>query len=217
MNKLLLSSSIAFLTILSNQVFADEVCKQKGTILSCEAGTVDQIINTGGVRLKGTQVTNQVLVTGSFKAENAKLNEATITGSTEMNLSDVSNNMQVTGSTKSIDSKYHGPFVVTGKFSSVNDTFEQPVSITGQLDSESTTYKDKLSVTAKEIGFVGVNAADVIIHQSSSTNPKQSLYLRENTQITGNIIFEGGNGMVFLSGGSAVAGEIRGAEVYQGG
>lgn len=193
---------------------ADDVCKYFGASLSCQAGVLDSLTNTGAVRLKGTIIEGDVTVTGSFKAVDTALQNVHITGSTEIGSSKVKGSAVITGTTKTHESHFNAPVQITGNWTSDHDEFADKVSVAGKVIVENSQFAAQIEAQSKEIAFSEVNAAGITIKSTGLESIKPSLTLRDNSVVTGPVIFEGGNGMVFIASGSRVDGQISGAEVF---
>lgn len=200
---------------LNGTVFADEVCKMKGSTLSCGAGQLESILNVGSISLQGTTVAGSTDESGSFKAKNAHLVDVSIAGTTELTQSEVSGLLQITGTTKFTSNQFLQPVKVTGHLTSEMDNFAQSVQVAGQIDAQGSVFSGDLRTSSNEISLSHVEANNIEVLPGSSTH-KQSLYLRDEAMIHGNINFTGGKGLVFITSGAQVEGEITGAEVFHG-
>lgn len=201
--------------LIANCAVADEICNIKGATLSCGTGELSQLINAGSLKLEGTFVSGETNVSGTFRSEGAHLASASIAGSTELNQSDISGPLQITGATKMTNNHMEQSVKIAGHLTSQLDSFAQDVQVAGPIEAEGSVFGANLQVSANDISFSHVEANAINVLPSSSTH-KQSLYLRDGTQVHGNISFASGNGLVFITSGSTVDGEIIGAEVFHG-
>ena len=194
---------------------AEDICKVKGSVLSCGTGELETLLNVGSINLQGTTVIGETNVSGSFKAKGAHLVDVSITGTTELTQSDFTGLVQVTGTTKMTENHFSQPVKITGHLTSELDNFGQSVQVAGIIDATGSVFSGDLKTSSNDINFSHVEANNLEILPGSSTH-KQSLYLRDDSQIHGNINFAGGNGLVFITTGAKVDGEITGAEVFHG-
>jgi hypothetical protein len=85
----------------------------------------------------------------------------------------------------------------------------------GSVTASSSQFKSTLEIYSTLSRFVNTQI-DHDIHVHHTDNPKQVIHLEKNTVVSGNIIFDDGNGQVIVRGKSSIAGKVMGGEIiYQ--
>lgn len=191
------------------------VCKASASRLSCGSGLLESMHNTGNVALKGTFVRGETLVTGSFRATDAKLNNVNIVGSSQINESVVAGPVKLTGHGKFHDSHFSEPVQVSGNIQSANDTFANDLVVAGKLKMEAGVVQGLLTAASKELHFSGTDLNSLQLNGSSGAKGAQLVYLQDHTSVAGDINFAGGHGKVFLGQGSVINGKVTGGEVVK--
>jgi hypothetical protein len=93
---------------------------------------------------------------------------------------------------------------------SINDFAE----IKGSLNASSTKFERSLDIYSSTIRLINskVNNALQIHH---TDNPKQEVYLDNNSEVGGDVIFDDGHGKVYIRGGSKIVGKVIGGEIVE--
>lgn len=220
--------------LISPFAFASEdVCQSKGDSLYCSAGEVSSIFHMGNTILSGTHVLHSVRVLGDLDAHKADMENLTLMGKVNMTLSVVRGGLDVTGECESHQSNFQENAKITGNLRSNHDSFQHDVTMTGDLrvkDSEfksivdvtgsiqadGSVFDDALNVQSCLIEFSQVKTKQIIIKNDRNCAANtQSIYLKNRTEVSGNIHFVGGNGKVFISKDSVINGQVIGGVVVR--
>jgi len=101
---------------------------------------------------------------------------------------------------------------VNGSAYLVKCTITSSATIRGSLSATSTKFQDKVDVYSNSIRFTNSKiSSDLHLYHSSSK--QQTVTLDKASEISGNIIFDDGNGNVVLQGNSKIGGKIIGGQV----
>ena len=148
------------------------------------------IVFSGGDKLQASYGT-----CGIQEYHKTKLDSLQINGIVTLDETTVLGAVQVNGQAEMKKSCIGGKMVMNGLLTAADTEFQSELSVA----SKKTTLEGCLvhSITVRETGDEGVEVVD----------------LRKETIVSGSVIFESGQGEVWLSGDSAVKGEIRGAKV----
>ncbi|HJN37892.1 MAG TPA: hypothetical protein QF353_03855 [Gammaproteobacteria bacterium] len=109
-------------------------------------------------------------------------------------------------------SKFSGNIKVKGSIHMKGSRVLGKTFIMGALDVENSRLKD-IEITAKQAVFSQSQAGTVRVKRTP--NDTQRIYLQGGTLISGNIVFESGNGEVVKSDQARVLGQIIGGHVVK--
>lgn len=103
---------------------------------------------------------------------------------------------------------------VNGSVSLMQCTVNEAAEIKGTLNASSTRFERSLDVYSSSIRFINSKITNSLqVHHND--NPKQEIFLDNNSEVGGDIVFEDGQGKVYLRGGSKIVGKIVGGEVFE--
>lgn len=90
----------------------------------------------------------------------------------------------------------------------VNDSSE----IKGSLSASSSKFEKSLDIFSSSIRFINSKINNNLqIHHTD--NKTQEVYLDNNSEVVGNIVFDDGHGKVYVRGDSKIGGSVIGGEV----
>lgn len=159
---------------------------------------LDSISIAGPASLEGVTVRDTTSVMGPAKMRDSNLNTLSISGPL--------NARKVTLKTLTAN----GPV----RFERV--TVDGKVTINGSLNAEESNFKDSISIAADKIIFDHSMAENIQVRKNSSWLEKpQRVILTNKTIVKGDITFEAGNGIVVLSKGAALKGEVKGGKIVE--
>ena len=193
------------------------VCKNTAASLRCGDGLMEEINNAGNVDLKGTIVSGDTVISGSFKAIDAKLGALQVAGWSNIDSSVIGGLATITGSTKLHDSQFEKALHVTGNLNSAHDTFASDLVVTGKVKLDGSEVQGVLTAASREMTFTGAQLNRLEIKPVGSVKSKQVVYLQDHTVVSGDINFASGRGAVFVGSGSAINGKVSGGEVLEAG
>ncbi len=103
---------------------------------------------------------------------------------------------------------------VNGSVTLTQCTINDVADIKGSLNASSTKFERSLDVYSDTTRFINskVNNNLQIHHTDHST---QEVYLDNNSEIGGDIIFDDGHGKVYIRGGSKIVGKVIGGELAE--
>jgi cytoskeletal protein CcmA (bactofilin family) len=134
-------------------------------------------------------------VNGSLTGQNITSSSATIHGALSVHSLTVTNDLKVNGSL------IGHSIVVSGK-----------TSVSGTLSALNSNFKD-IEIESHKATFENSNARNILI-KSVKTRP-QTLTLKGLSTISGDIIFESGDGIIHASKNVKISGNIKGARVIR--
>lgn len=217
----------------SQALAANPVCKDESGTLYCTTGEIDTLTHLGKTNLSGTHVTGQVNIMGNLDATKAELGSLNVTGNTDATNIVIHNTTESIGNVRAAETHFDGPTQITGDLKGGNnlfasntkvigtatlnhDHFKSLFDITGKLQSESATFAASVMITACESSFYRSVMPDITMNaQPQCPSSLQKIFLKDKSQVKGNITFRGGNGKVYLSKDSALMGQIIGGSVIR--
>ncbi len=111
------------------------------------------------------------------------------------------------------DSVITGSCYVAGSVSGSKAVFNNHCTFVGFVDLEDSQFKSGLTIASTRVSLRNCKTKNIIIDDHRAVVGTKDLYLYDGTVIDGDIIFEGGDGHVYLYGSAKVNGAIRGALV----
>jgi len=145
-------------------------------------------------KIDGAQL-DQVYFSGYLKLNKCKVIGATsVNGSLTLKESNI-NSLSLKGNLSIIESNVSGEVNVNGKLSAIKSVFEQAIILNSNRLKFTETKSRSITIKSDKMGL------------------PQSIFLSHNSIVCGDIIFEGGNGMVHIEPGSDVQGEIHGGNI----
>jgi hypothetical protein len=153
----------------------------------------------------------QAFDVGSSHYGNETLGTLTCNGHLTLNGTTIQDDLTVNGSLVAENvmiEEMHVNGQVTLKGTHINGLAE----INGYLRAENTDIRALLSLRSSKLDLFDSLTHGIIIKQSSDPRSAQVVNLN-NTQVYGDIVFEGGNGLVVADEDSSVEGEVIGGKI----
>ncbi|MBA2651037.1 MAG: hypothetical protein H0U73_02010 [Tatlockia sp.] len=101
---------------------------------------------------------------------------------------------------------------VNGSTTLFQCTVNQDIEIKGDLKASSTKFEKSLDIFSSSIRFINSKVSENL-HIHHTKNKSQEVYLDNNSEVSGDIIFDDGQGNVFVRGGSKIGGKVIGGEL----
>ncbi|MBA4696642.1 MAG: hypothetical protein H2069_04540 [Legionella sp.] len=101
---------------------------------------------------------------------------------------------------------------VNGSTSLVQCTINLDADIKGSLKASSTKFENTLHIYSNSSRLIN-SKVNQNLHVHHTDSLKQEVYLDNNSEVGGDIIFDDGQGKVVLRGGSKIKGTVKGGEV----
>jgi cytoskeletal protein CcmA (bactofilin family) len=136
---------------------------------------------------------------------------ATFVGTVNANKSHFLQKIKLDGTLNAQESIF-AELVVKGKLLPRDVTINGTCQLQGVMQATKTIFKQNVTVDTRTLEFIDSTVSADLIFKPHSQNAAQTLILR-NTKITGNVVFEGGNGHVDADGASVILGQVRGIVV----
>ena len=104
---------------------------------------------------------------------------------------------------------------VNGTANLVQCTVNSDAEIKGALKASSTKFENTLDIFSNSTRFINSKINNNLqVHHTD--NNLQEVYLDNNSEVGGDIVFDGGHGKVYVRGGSKIGGHVTGGEVING-
>ena len=158
--------------------------------------TVDNYTAFSHLNLMGTTVKNTLRVNGSLRASNAALNHVYTNGSAVIENTLIQGDLNTNGATDLSKVSVMENFIASGNLSMKDTWIKKPM----------VAYSPKIKLKNSWIGD---------LHVRGSKYYTTTVELQKGSQVKGNIIFEKGQGQVFIDPSSKVHGSILGAKVEE--
>jgi hypothetical protein len=118
--------------------------------------------------------------------------------------------LQVYGGPVEMDgTEVSGIVDIAGPVQMTNTTINGVTTVKGILQASSATFNSAMNLATDTLTLTSSHAGDI----SLSGQTGQKVYLKSGTAVSGSITFISGGGLVFLSGGSHVDGQVIGGKV----
>jgi len=101
---------------------------------------------------------------------------------------------------------------INGSATIFNSIINNQSSIKGTLAASSTKFNNGLTIYSSLTKFTKSRVIGDL-HLSHIDQNKQVIYLYDLSEVTGNIIFDDGQGIVFISGKSKIGGKVIGGKI----
>ncbi|WP_131794004.1 hypothetical protein [Fluoribacter gormanii] len=101
---------------------------------------------------------------------------------------------------------------VNGSASLMQCTVNSVAEIKGSLKASSAKFESSLDIYSSSTRFIN-SKTNNNLHIHHIDNPKQEVYLENNSEVGGDIVFDDGHGKVYVSGGSKIGGSVIGGEI----
>lgn len=103
---------------------------------------------------------------------------------------------------------------VNGSVSLTQCSINELAEIKGSLNASSTKFEHSLDIYSGAIRFINSKINNNLqVHHTD--NLKQEIYLDNNSEVGGDIIFDDGHGKVYIRGGSKIGGKVIGGEIIE--
>lgn len=101
---------------------------------------------------------------------------------------------------------------VNGNVKLIHCTINKISNIKGTLNATSTQFEDSLEIYSNSTKFINSKVSSNLYVRRIDTQ-KQSVYLDNFSEISGDIIFAGGHGEVIIRGNSKIGGKVVGGKI----
>jgi hypothetical protein len=152
-----------------------DVCNIVPGNITCNKGTVNNLIGNGTVTTKDTIVSSTTQINGLLNADNSHFFTLDVNGSAKLNQCIVDHYVQIKGS----------------------------------LTASSTIFSNTVEVYSNETRLINCKL-NKDLHIGHTDSKKQLVYLDNSSEISGNIIFDDGEGEVILQKKSKFSGKVIG-------
>lgn len=152
------------------------------------------------------------VVPGSITCGNGTVDHLLGNGMVNVNGTTVTGAAVINGLLNAEDASFSS-LEVNGSANFIQCTVNETADIKGSLNASSTKFQSKLEIYSNSVRFINSKVDnDLHIHHTDS-NKKQTVYLDNFSEITGNITFDDGEGEVYIRGNSKIGGKIIGGQV----
>lgn len=101
---------------------------------------------------------------------------------------------------------------VNGSTTLFQCTVNQDIEIKGALKASSTKFEKSIDIFSNSIRFINSKVSNNLQIRHTQ-NKNQEVFLDNNSEVGGDIVFEDGQGKVYVRGGSKIGGKVIGGEV----
>lgn len=147
---------------------------------------------------------------GSVTCGKGTVSELSGNGMVTVSGTTVTGDTNVNGLLRADDANF-GSLQVNGSASLTECTINNTADIKGTLNASSTKFENILDVYSSLSRFIN-SKMNNNLHIHHNDAKKQLVYLDNNTEVNGDIIFDDGNGEVVVRGGSKIAGKVIGGQ-----
>jgi cytoskeletal protein CcmA (bactofilin family) len=213
--------AFALLSIIMLPALADS-CSVKGVKsgdkyfgkTDCMQATLSSLEVYGNLTVEKTAVNHTAKINGTVTG-----NTFTVNGNLFINGTTTVNSLLVAGTTRIdgkavLSSSHLKETTVYGKLDATNSTFEN-TTVNGNATIQDSTFNGDLNLSTDLSVLNGTRVHNVLILKSKTSNP-QILCLTKASYVSGNIIFNAGNGEIYTTGSSKIDGKVSGAKVIEG-
>jgi hypothetical protein len=227
----LLMSLLAF-CLNAEADLVNKVCKEDFEALKCQNGTIDKLTHIGDTQLNGTNIKDNVTITGNLKTAGATAGSITVQGNANFASTQVNGPVKVTGNVDAAKSNFNSTTDIIGAVNCTESEFTGATSIVGSVIAKHCHFKDQVGIDGNLIAdnLTTDNSLGLATLHSEFTNSNlQSIYVRKyvenlviksqqivlkpGTVVNGNITFETNNGTVILMEGAQLKGRITGGNL----
>lgn len=194
-------------------VYADAVCVDDGDTLRCGAGTLESIDYKGDVILEGTTVLNNVKTIGDLTANNAMLNHVNTVGDVNLQNVTISGNVSFVGDAHVRHSRLESTVKIVGDTDFDASECRSDLMLVGDVIATNSLFRGSITISTYSSQF-SHSMLNTLNIKKQSRDIKQTIYLKDSS--TANTIhFQGNKGVVELSAGSSVKGQVTGGTVVE--
>lgn len=155
---------------------------------------------------------NDKFVNGNQSFGKESFDNIQANGNTTLHGTKISHLFSANGYLKAEDASF-GNLQVNGEVDLKNCTISNQTKINGSLNAVDTTFKNNLSIASKKIIFDNCLLESVIVRKINGYEGNQVIELRNSTTVAGSIVFESGNGEIWLAPTSKIKGKVEGSKV----
>ncbi len=163
---------------------------------------------TGGFAAVNASVCN--IVPGSVTCGHGTVNSLSGNGMVNVNGTTVLGATIVNGLLNAEDANFLS-LEVNGSVKLIQCTINDASSIKGSLTASSTKFEKTLEVYSNETRFINSKVSNDL-HLGHTDSKKQVVYLDNFSEVSGDIIFDDGEGEVILRGQSKIGGKVIGGQ-----
>lgn len=150
---------------------------------------------------------------GSVTCGKGTINRLTGNGMVSVNGTTIDGPTTVNGMLTADDANFSS-ININGSVSLMQCTVNDIAEIKGSLKASSTKFEQSVDIYSNSIRFINSKINDSLkVHHTD--NVKQEVYLDNNSEVGGDIIFDDGHGKVYIRGGSKIIGKIIGGELVE--
>lgn len=151
------------------------------------------------------------IVPGSVTCGQGTTDSLSGNGMVTVNGTTVSGETLVNGVLNADDANFFS-LEVNGSAKLTQCTINDVASIKGSLTASSTKFEKKLEIYSSETRFINSKVNNEL-HLGHTDSGKQVVYLDNFSEVSGDIIFDDGNGEVIVRGQSKIGGKVIGGQV----
>lgn len=118
----------------------------------------------------------------------------------------------VNGSFKSENVIVHEKLTINGCASIIASKINHDISISGDVVTRESSFKD-IELLTKNARFYSSSFNNIVIKNLKNKSFKQVIYLCDQCIVSGDIVFESKNGLIYKDNTSKILGDIHGAVV----
>jgi len=117
----------------------------------------------------------------------------------------------INGMLKAEDTSFQS-LKVNGNTSLIQCTVNEIADVKGGLDASSTKFERTLDIYSTSIRLIN-SKVNENLHIHHNMNKDQEVYLDNNSEVGGDVIFDDGHGKVYVRGGSKINGNVIGGKI----
>lgn len=167
------------------------------------------LVLTGSVAVVNASVCN--IVPGSVTCGHGTVDSLSGNGMVTVNGTIISGTTLVNGLLNAEDANFFS-LEVNGSANLTQCTINDAASVKGSLVASSTKFEKTLEVFSSETRFVNSKVSNDL-HLGHTDSKKQVVYLDNFSEVSGDIIFDDGEGEVIVRGQSKIGGKVIGGQV----
>lgn len=164
---------------------------------------------TGGVASGYAGVCN--IIPGSVTCGHGTVNNLNGNGMVTVNGTTVAGATVINGLLHAEDANFFS-LEVNGSVKLVQCTINDAASIKGALTASSTKFEKMLEIYSSETRFIN-SKVNNNLHLAHTDSKKHIVYLDNYSEVSGDIVFDDGDGEVILRGNSKVGGKVIGGHL----
>jgi hypothetical protein len=152
--------------------------------ISLNKTTQNKIHHSGVLQLDGVKVEGETIINGFLSAKNSQFHDLTINGQGHLE-----------------NTELLGPVSVNGQLLLKSVNADTAVTVYGFLGARSTVFTKPVTVTSTSVDFIDSTVKDITLEPVKDQQQTVNL---TRTQVTGEVIFSAGNGIVKVDPQSSV-------------